>query len=386
MSAFVGNWDMLKTAGLMVLVATLGKYLAAGAVRRLFSLKKYEGNMLFGLSNAQAAATLAVVSVCSREGWLSGEVLYCSVVMVLITCLVSSVVTERASHKILAQRDRSRTYKKGGQLLIAISSPLSIERLILLAKMLRNPHSRKPLFALHVVDKQNPDEPARAYGRELLGRVAMAAAGSDTMVKEILREDDTIATGIINACADEQGITDIVLGMGGIGTSIANAMFAIDVASVLRRTHQSVILAKIKQPLNTIKRIVIAVPPQAEYEAGFSRWLYRLANLRRQMQAHLVFYASEPTLEKINLLNARSDEPIKYQSRCFNDWHNFLIFASYLKGEDLFACVLARRDSLSYLPEMERIPSSLSNYFRSNNILIIYPEQYQSNESTLPFV
>jgi Kef-type K+ transport system membrane component KefB len=383
LSVFVRNWDILKVAVLMVVVATAGKYLAAMLTRRAFSLKKYEGNMLFGLSNAQAAATLAVVTVCNREGWLGNDVLYSSIVMVLVTCLVSSLVTERASREIVSQKDKSRTYKTGGRLLIALNNPHTIEGLILLAKMLRNPHSRAPLFALHVVDKQNPDPQAKQNGKDLLGRAAAICASGETVINEIAREDDTIATGIINTCA-EQSITDIVMGIGG--ENIMSALFAIDAASVLRRTHQSVIMARIRQPLGTLKRIVVAVPPQAEYEAGFSRWLYRLANLHRQTRARVVFYASEASLEKINLLNAHSAGTIKYQSNRFSDWQNFLILASYLHPDDLFVCVQARRQSLSYLPEMEQIPSLLSNYFRSNNILIIYPEQYQSNETALPFV
>jgi hypothetical protein len=197
------------------------------------------------------------------------------------------------------------------------------------------------------------------------------------------REDETVATGIVHTC-EEQGISDIIMGMGT--SNITQAMFAIDVASVLRRTHQSVMLAKLQQPLNTLNRIVVAVPPQAEYEAGFSRWLYRLSNLYKQTQAPMVFYANEATIEKINLLNARSDSHLKIQCHRFDRWDDFLILASYLHEDDLFTCVLARRDSLSYTATMEQIPSLLSNYFRSNNILIIYPEQYQSNETKKQFV
>jgi Kef-type K+ transport system membrane component KefB len=381
--AFIGSGEMLKVALIMAVIATLSKYTAAILTRKLFGLKPYEGNLIFGLSNAQAAATIAVMTVCLREGWLSEPIFNGTIMMVLVTCIISTLVVEKSTHDILAKRDDTKTYKKGGRLLIAASHLQTVEHLFVLAKMVRNPRSREPLFALHITDKQNMNDAARQHGKAILERAATVAAGTDTLLKCLAREDDTIATGIVNTC-EEQNISDIIMGIGA--SNITQSMFTIDVASVLRRTYQGVMLVKLRQPLNTLKRIVVAVPPQAEYEAGFSRWFYRLSNLHKQIQAPIVCYANEASIEKINLLNARNDSLLKIQCHRFDRWDDFLILASYLHEDDLFTCVLARHDSLSYAATMEQIPSLLSNYFRSNNILIIYPEQYQSNETKKQFV
>ncbi|GHT13712.1 sodium:proton antiporter [Bacteroidia bacterium] len=380
--AFISSLDMLKVALIMAAVATFSKYFAALFTRKCFKLKPYEGNLIFGLSNAQAAATIAVMTVCLKEGWLNETIFNGTIMMVLVTCIISTVVVEKATRDILDKKDNNKNYRKGGRLLIAVNNLQRVERLFVLAKMVRNPRSREPLFAIHVIDKQNVDDAERQNSKGILERAATVASGTDTLLKCLAREEDTVATGIVKTC-QEQGISDIIMGMGT--SNITQAMFTIDVASVLRRTHQGVMLVKLLQPPNTFKRIVVAVPPQAEYEAGFSRWLYRLSNLHKQTQAPIVFYANEATIEKINLLNARSEYHLKIQCHRFDRWDDFLIMASYLHEDDLFTCVLARRDSLSYAAVMEHIPSLLSNYFRDNNILIIYPEQYQSNETKNPF-
>ena len=61
--AFVKDWDTIQVAGIMTIVAIVGKYLPAYITQKLFGYSRDERRLLFGLSNAQAAATLAAVLV-----------------------------------------------------------------------------------------------------------------------------------------------------------------------------------------------------------------------------------------------------------------------------------------------------------------------------------
>lgn len=47
----------------MTVIATLSKFIAAWITEKNFRLTQDEGRLLFGLSNAQAAATLAAVLI-----------------------------------------------------------------------------------------------------------------------------------------------------------------------------------------------------------------------------------------------------------------------------------------------------------------------------------
>lgn len=60
---FFAGWNTILVAISMTVVATLAKYLAAWAATRTFKYTKAEMLVMFGLSNAQAAATLAAVMV-----------------------------------------------------------------------------------------------------------------------------------------------------------------------------------------------------------------------------------------------------------------------------------------------------------------------------------
>lgn len=61
--AFIKDWKTIEVAGIMTFVAILGKYLPALITQKIFGFSKDERRLIFGLSNAQAAATLAAVLV-----------------------------------------------------------------------------------------------------------------------------------------------------------------------------------------------------------------------------------------------------------------------------------------------------------------------------------
>ena len=100
-SLFTGG-EALKVAVVMTVVATFSKWLAAWITQKIYRMQPNERSMIFGLSNAQAAATLAAVLIGHEiimengERLLNDDVLNGTVVMILFTCVISSLVTERS--------------------------------------------------------------------------------------------------------------------------------------------------------------------------------------------------------------------------------------------------------------------------------------------------
>src|SRR5690606_700857 len=62
-SVFFKSWDTIIVALVMIACSIGGKYLAAMATQKTFKFTKPEGGIIFGLSSASAAATLATVMV-----------------------------------------------------------------------------------------------------------------------------------------------------------------------------------------------------------------------------------------------------------------------------------------------------------------------------------
>ena len=115
---------------------------------KIYHMKPEERNMMFGLSNAQAAATLAAVLIghdIIMENGVNDDVLNGTVVMILFTCIISSFATERAARRIavkeeiLLNKDES---KEKEQLLIPVANPETIDELVNLA-LLSKTRARK---------------------------------------------------------------------------------------------------------------------------------------------------------------------------------------------------------------------------------------------------
>lgn len=62
-NAFIQSWETLGVASIMLIASIGGKYVAAILTKKTFSLTNDEGTLIFGMSAASAAATLASVMV-----------------------------------------------------------------------------------------------------------------------------------------------------------------------------------------------------------------------------------------------------------------------------------------------------------------------------------
>ena len=295
--------EALKVAVVMTVVATFSKWLAAWITQKIYGMKKVEGSLIFGLSNAQAAATLAAVLIGhgiimeNGERLLNDDVLNGTVVMILFTCIISSVVTERAARKMVTQENlmEGSEGKEQERILIPVANPETIEGLVGMALMMRHPKQKESLVALSVINDNNTSETKELIGKRNLERTAMIAAAADASVKTVLRYDLNIAQGIIHT-QKEYAVTDIVIGLHR-KTNLMDSFFGTMTENLLKGTNRQIMIAKLLMPVNTLRRIVVAVPDKAEYEKGFLKWMTQLCRMGKQLGCRVHFFATEDTLK-----------------------------------------------------------------------------------------
>jgi Kef-type K+ transport system membrane component KefB len=380
----------LKVAVVMIFVAIVAKWLAAWFTQKIFGMTADERRMIFGLSSAQAAATLAAVMVGyniiigeTAMGepirLLNEEVLNGTILMILVTCTISSFAAERAARQLALPQEESidKTEKATDRILISIAYPDTINDLVDLALNMKPPKSKTPLYALHVVDEEDSSEHAYEEGKKMMDRALRQAAAADQVAVPINRFDASISNGIIYT-VKEHSITDIIIGLHRHATAAGDGQYLGPVVEkVLKRTYETIYVYNSVQPLNTLSRIVVVVPPRAEFEPGFSFWFDRLHSLAKKASMSLKFYGERHTIGKLQLLNKQKSRPVSAQFEEFSNWEDFLIFSKELKPDDLFVVVSSRKGYVSYLPLHEKIPYYLVKYFSTNSFLIVYPMQLE---------
>ena len=298
-----GHGDALKVAVVMTTVALASKWIASWLTQKIYKMKAIERELMFGLSNAQAAATLAAVLVGyniilpSGERLLNEDVLNGTIVLILFTCIISSFATERAARKLAmneAQLDAEDKKNIPEKILIPVANPETIEELINLSLVIRDSKQRNNLMALNVINDNSSSEQLESRGKRNLERAAMIAASADVSLTQISRYDLNIASGIIHT-AKEYEVTDVIIGLHR-KVNIVDSFFGNLADSLLKGLHREVMIAKFLMPVNTLRRIIIAVPPKAEYEAGFQKWVGHFCRMASILGCRAHFFANEQTL------------------------------------------------------------------------------------------
>ena len=337
---------------------------------------------VFGLSNAQAAATLAAVIIGHDIGLFNEEILNGTIVMILVTCIISTLVTEKAARRIVIeiQNNEPASYKspiQNEQILIPVANPDTIENLINLALLLKSPQKKSALYALHVTDD---DKKSNFLSQAVLEYAGKVASSADTKLIPIARYDMNITSGIIHTMK-EKNITEVVLGLHH-KANIVDTFFGAKIESLLKSTNKMILISKCINPINTVTRIVIAVPRKAEYETGFARWIDRVANMAKQIGCRAIFYAYAETIPYLKARLRAGRYNIRNEFEILESWDDILLLANVVLDDDLFIVVSARPTSVSFNSEADNIPSFLSKYFANNNLIVLYPEQFGTAEPT----
>lgn len=373
------GWKTAYVAAVMSAVAMLGKWLAAFVTQKAFRMSKLDRSMIYQLSNAHTAVALAVVMIGYRLGIFGEEILNGTVIMILVTCTVSSIGTSRAAMR-MKLRELENTPAKADNpkrrepnTLVAVDNPDTAKELVNLALMTRNSESsRSRLYALTV--RNDNSAASRSASSRALEMAEKVAASADVRLKPVERYDLNFVTGVLNSI-EERDIDEVIIGLHR-RNNVIDSFYGEKLSQLIRATNRTIMISRCFIPVNTITRIVVFVPEKAEYETGFPLWVKTLGNLAREIGCRLIFYCYQATRQSIRAVLSANNYDIRSEFHSIEQWDDFILMTNKVLDDDLFVIVNARRASLSFTSEMDELPDFLKKYFAQNNLLIIYPEQF----------
>ncbi len=382
---FFEDWQTLKVAFVMIVVATTAKFIAAWLTQKTFGFSVDQRRLIFGLSNAQAAATLAAVLVGyniiigeTETGepirLLSESILNGTILMILFTCTIASFVAQKGAQNIALAEATSAVDEEEvnpERILIPISNIETTDELINLGITVKSSKNRDGLLALSIVDNTVANPSSDKHAKKLLQKATENAAATDTHLQELLRYDLNVTNGI-SSVIKEQKITDLILGLH-ISNGISDSYLGNLTEGILTTCNITTLIYKPAQPFGTIKRHIIIVPEHAEKEIGFPFWLLKIWNIAKNSGATLVFYTTKETVQYIRDLQQK--HPIEFEFEAFSNWDDFLILARDFQKNDNLIIVLSRKDKPSYHNNMSNIPQYLNRYFKKTSYILIYPMQ-----------
>lgn len=369
---------------MIVVFGTVGKAVAAYLAGWLFRLPVSSGNMMFGLTSAHAAGAIAMLMVGMKMEVEPGvplvtdDMLNGVVIMILFTCVISTIMTERAAQQITL-RDKempedTTANESEEKVLIPMRYPEYAQRLVNLAMMMRSPKNTTQMVGLNVVYDDDDMPRKQEQGQRLLERMTQYAAAADIHMQTQVRVAANIANGIRHAYKEFRA-TEILIGMH-MHPEVSQKFWGEFHQSLFNGLNSQIIMARLTQPLATIRRIQVAVPSRAQFEPGFYRWLERLCRLGCNLECHTEFFGREDVLPLIEnyVLSRHHDMRVSYTRMAH--WAEMPSLAASISADNLFVVVTARKGTVSYKNALEFLPDEITRHFSGSNIMIIFPDQH----------
>lgn len=381
------GFGALEVAGIMIVVGIISKLIAAFLTQKTFRLSNLERSMIFGLSTARVGATLAIVLVgyniiigetAAGEPirLLNEDVLNGTILMILVTCTISSFIVEKASQQLALQEENVSENGKDQteRILISLAYPETVTELIDFGLMLKPRNSSIPVYALNVISDDDDGSKTQSVAKKMMDKAVHHAAATAQNIIPVNRFDANISNGIIYTLK-EQNITDLLIGLHREANQ--NSFLGAIAEKILKHTSETVFIYKSVQPLNTLKRLIVAVTVKAELEPGFSHWFSKLTTIAKEAGLSIEFYATKETIKELSDQQNQKKIESKIIFHEFDNWDDFLIFSREVKKNDLFIIVSSRKGHVSYQYSLEKLPYYLSNYFSENSFIMLYPQQME---------
>ena len=247
--------------------------------------------------------------------------------------------------------------------------------------MMRNAKLNRGLVALNVVYDDNNASGNREKGLQLLERLQQRAGAADIQMQTQVRLASNIANGIKHAFR-EYGCSEIIMGMH-VHTNDNPKFWGEFLQSLYNGLNRQIVLTRFVQPLNTLRRIQVAVPSRAEFEPGFLRWLERLARMAGNLDCRIQFHGRQESLQLIREYINNHHSSVRAEYTFMSHWNELPRLAENIQEDHMFVVITARKGTISYKTALERLPKELMQHFSGKNLMIIFPDQHgtQKEES-----
>ncbi len=376
----------------IVIVGTIGKAIAAYLTCFLLRYSWLSGHFMFGLTSAHAAGGIAIALIgmgihdSTGAPVVGDEMLNGVVMMILFTCIISTMITEETSKRIILSDTQADAHHDKGddeKILIPVKYPETCTTLLNLGIMMRNQKLNRGLVALNVVYDDDDADANQRKGQRLLESMESRASAVDVRVQTQVRLATNIGNGIKHAFK-EFDCSEIIFGLHSHDNS--SRVFWGDFAqSVFNGLSRQVIIARCVQPFSTLRAIRVAVPSRAEYEPGFYRWQERLCRLADSIGCRIIFYGTDATRSMIKRYIDNSHKRVRAEYEDMPKWREITKLAESINKDEMFVVVTARRGTVSYKKAFDRLPDELTEHYKGKNLMIIFPDQYGPAPETMTF-
>jgi Kef-type K+ transport system membrane component KefB len=375
---FTGPWALF-VAGVLTIFAITSKWLAAFVMQQTYKMTRNERQIIFGLSTSHAAATLAIIIVGynNGEGILNIDIVNGTIILILVTCLTSSFVTEHAGKKLLIEQaernpnQEAKTKLRNQHLLLAINKLKGNENLLDFSVLISNKKVSSPISIVSVLPNNDEAEYQVRRARNHLDEILKHYASNEVIVNPIATIDHNLSSGI--ARVSKEIASDMVLVNDAKQLNILKRIVGDSRDHLLDVCNKTILFCSLEKPAIEYDYIVVVCPKFADLEKGFSSWAERIMRLAIQINKPIRLYSSTPILEKwkrVQKACSLNPELIHIE---IDQVQDFFVFSESNSINQLIIFCSSRNGMVSYSSAIDNFLLQLETDFQLNDTILIYP-------------
>jgi Kef-type K+ transport system membrane component KefB/archaellum component FlaF (FlaF/FlaG flagellin family) len=374
---FQGTWPLI-IAGVLTTFAIFSKWLAAYATQLVFKLSSIERQLVFGLSTAHAAATLAIIMVGYDDGngILNINIVNGTVLLILFTCMTSSFVTENTGKRLLVNLSENSELEdnemrlRNKHLMVYMNELKGNERLLDFALLITDPQVINPISVVSVYPDNDNAERMIRKSRKSLEDIVKHYSGQEAKLNTIATIDHNLSSGISRV--SKELVADIVLVNDSSSINIIKRLVGDDRDHLLTTCEKTVFFSSLSKPSVSYERIVLVAPLLAELEPTFLLWSERILRLGKELNIPIVHYGSQTTYDRLEKVASANKMEAELRFQELNAVDEF--YPSYQKRSTDFVVVVAcRPGTVSYDLQMDLLIQGMEVAFEQNDYLLLYP-------------
>ncbi|MGV8963984.1 MAG: cation:proton antiporter [Candidatus Saccharimonadaceae bacterium] len=364
-------------AGVLSVVALLGKWLGAFFTQKVFKYTVAQRNLIFGLSSSHAAATLAVILVGFKAGIIDEYILNGTIILILFTCIVASFVTQKAARKIaISEEDEEIIPAELGhyaqeKILVPIADPANIGKHIELAMLLKDKKSINSISLLGVVPNNEQAEANIIKFKKQLQEQVSDAVAADLKVDVIATIDHNVASGIVRT-ARETMADIVILGWPG-KVGLLEKLVGDKVDLIIKNVDKNLFICHLEKKMISHKRIVVVSPPLAEKELGFDLWVNKMVQLSQELSIPILHIGHPETQA---LIASHKNLKAIFTFKAYENWSDPLACGDEIKEDDIFVLVSAHQGYVSHMSVLDNMPTLIEKRFPDISRIVIFPKRY----------
>ena len=371
---FLSSQAILWMAVVMVSVGLLSKWIAAALHQGIMRANSATRLLTFGLSSAHSAGALAIVMTAAAPevGLLGDDALDATVMLILFSCIVSSIATDRGARRLAIREARTEDNRGAyhGRCLTFYETKDTVDDLTQLSIMLCNHDIPTPVMGLTVTFEDEATEQQQHEAHSLLERARLLCTSADVTMRIMSRVSNNVVSGIQHATTEyECGEVLLSYDVSAAQNSLLPKLVAASSLEVV--AYDNLV------PPSTLRRIVVAMPQKAELEVGFYKWVEHVCRVAANIDALMEFHAHADTLPHLRSYLWQHHMSLRAEYHEMPLWTRIMSLQQRVGRDDLMVFVLSRPGFISYRGAMSGLPLQLRRYFSHTNIMMIYPDQGQ---------